>query len=449
MVAGILSFEPAKGGTLKLLGRFGDAYSDLDQGQTEKIPIIHGLIQGSDVTLSGCYVTGRQFSTPGFDETTLVVTQIFKGFHFCRSEDIKFTSLSMTFTHLDNWMNQYNLNRDGFDEARRADFPPIEIPLDRVRIELWYGRQTNSNRNEVSLRSNARVSIIAPGGLHINELIRYVDFHIPNFLTLATGYVNYPADIRGQVGELKNPIDILYRVPGYREDSTFLTPWHMLFQYDDVEDELPTFLANWISKSERLWSVVELYFKLHYQRELDTRTRFLFLAQATEAYHRSVHGGQYCTKQEYKHIRDALIEAIPTELDSSFKDKLKGMIAYGYEYSLRSRIRFICENILGNHTQIIEEFVGKTKVFAHQVTTIRNRLTHLDGSAGVDIRDEEIFDYVQKMQMLLRVCFLVELGFSGDRIRAVLIKNKTYQELVERHIDVGHQLTETGEQSRA
>ena len=134
------------------------------------------------------------------------------------------------------------------------------------------------------------------------------------------------------------------------------------------------------------------------------------LTQALEGYHRIVCGGSYLTRKQYEPVYDALKCAIPNWVESSHRDKLKGMLTFGYEYSLQKRIEIICTQILRGCIEIVEELLGKPKTFAHKVTQTRNSLTH------PDVRDErgdrfmiKLSDYVRKMEFLLRLCFLKEI----------------------------------------
>ena len=84
----------------------------------------------------------------------------------------------------------------------------------------------------------------------------------------------------------------------------------MFFTFDDVKEELPELLKNWVEKSDKLWSVYDLFFKSYYNHRLDLRTYFLFLAQALEAYHRNLYGGVYKSMEEYASNREELNAAI-------------------------------------------------------------------------------------------------------------------------------------------
>lgn len=430
---GTLSFDPVNGGHLELM--LYDPHEFFGKNKPSKIDIIHGLVQTSEVTLRGCHFRSGSHSIPGFDEIKISVDYIYMKYHFDRIEDIVFKKMSVSYTHLNSWMYHYSFNIFRMSENIRDfnvfynPFESLNIPLDdNLNIRFHYDIARNSSITGVSLQNEARITITPQEKLHFDKYYSFFDFHLPNFLTLATGQTNYPFGIRGTIPDNPRPVSIYYKILGYVDKPRSISYMEMLFAFKDVENNLSTYLSNWINKSKILWAVYDEYFKFYYQRYIDRKPQFLSFTRALETYHRNLYDGVYLTPEEYEPIKQALIDAIPDDIEESHKGKLKAMMKSGYEFSLRKRLRMICNEILGEYKGIIKELLGDSNDFVGKVTDTRNYLTHnLKERPENVIPDEKLYYYILKMQFLLRICFLVEMGFPPDEIKRLVNSNGEYE----------------------
>ena len=438
---GTLLFDLVNGGHLELM--LYDTHEFFRKDRPRKIDIIHGLVQKSEVTLQGCHFSSGRHSAPGFDEVKMTVDYIYMGNRFNTVKDIVFEELSVSYTHLNNWMYHYSSEIFRMSENVRDfnvfynPFEPLNIPLDdNLNICFHYdiirGSTRDSATNGVLLQNESRITIIPQKKLLFNEYYPLFNFHIPTFLTLATGQTNYPFDIKGKVSDNHRPVSIYYKILGYVDKPRSISYMKMLFSFKDVEENLSTYLPNWINKSEELWAVYDEYLKFYHQSYIDLKPQFLSFTRALEAYHRNLYDDVYLTPEEYEPIKEALIKAIPDGVEKSHQDKLKAMMKYGYEFSLRKRLKMICNKILGEYKEIVEELLGDSNNFVDKVTETRNYLTHNPKERPKNaIPNNELFDYIQKMQFLLRICFLVEMEFPPDEIKRLVNANNEYKFLIE------------------
>ena len=439
---GILSFDPINGGHLELI--LGKAHEFFARDGSGKIDIIHGLVQGSVVTLQGCHFSSGRHSTPGFDEVKMTVDYIYMGNRFNTVEDIVFEELSVSYTYLLHWMSDYshNIFKSVMGESIHDvnvsynPFAPLEISLnDNLNIRFHYETIRDSNITGISLQNEARITITSKEKLLFNEYYRLFNLHLPNFLTLATGLTNYPSSIKGTVSDNPRSVSIYYKTLGYVDKPRSISDMEMLFSFKDVEENLSTYLPNWVSKSKILWAVYDEYFKFYHQRYIDLKPQFLSFARALEAYHRNQHKGEYLSRKEYKPLKKELIKTISNlETTQPHKDRLKGIVEHGYEFSLRKRLKMICNEILDEYKEIVEKLLGDSNSFVDKVTDTRNYLTHnLKEPPENAIPDEKLYYYILKMQFLLRICFLVEMGFPPDEIKRLMNRNMEceYEFLIE------------------
>src|SRR5690606_33865056 len=103
---------------------------------------------------------------------------------------------------------------------------------------------------------------------------------------------------------------------------------------------------------------------------------FLTLAQAFETYHRRMYGGEYMSQNQFEIVRQTVTQAIPKGLASDHRDSLKNRIKFGYQYSLRKRIKLILTEVLNPYKDIVIRIVGDYSEFNKKLVDTRNYLTH-------------------------------------------------------------------------
>ena len=103
-------------------------------------------------------------------------------------------------------------------------------------------------------------------------------------------------------------------------------------------------------------------------------------------------------------------------------DKLKYTIESANEYTLAKRINSLRKEQLKDYfDDILKVWTPVTKTdFAHKVTQTRNYYTHLLKETKDVIADDELSYYVDKLDFMLRVLFLINMGFSSEKIKELL-----------------------------
>jgi hypothetical protein len=146
------------------------------------------------------------------------------------------------------------------------------------------------------------------------------------------------------------------------------------------------------------------------------RTKFRALSHALEAFHRAVMGGVYMPQKSYESIRKVLCTAIPAGLEPDFQERLKAAIKYGYQYSLRTRLKALFGKL---STRTIEAVVRtKATDFINLVISVRNYLTHFDDAEKPSIvKDAQgMYNLNQKLRALLIILLLTFLGVPEDKV---------------------------------
>ena len=440
-IPGKLTFDAVTGGVLELLGNL-DSKDDAPPYGWRKYEIIHGFVDSflQCVTVTHCLPIK---SSPGnvISKLKLSIGYIFTGrrYWFDTLEDIRFEKLTVGYTYLNEWFSHpgFEINWDRENniglltpEVSYSSPEPIVIELDKATVEFWSAPSGRSSSSEVCLKNELRISVDPKQTIYFDDHLKFINFHLANFMTLATGCTNFPVNLNGLVSDNRDEMTIHYKLIGFTEKRDRLSPWSMLFSYDDVREGLPIYISNWIDKSEKLEAATSLFFRQHYSRLIVLDSELLILAQALEAYHRQAFGGEYLTADEYEPIRTAIIEAIeaiPEGVDRSHRDALAGMIRYGNQYSLRRRLKEIVGELSVEHHAELQKLLGDPGNFIHRLVETRNYFTHRDGVPNSDVlRDDELYEFTRRMRMFLQICFLKEMELPTADITRLLNKNQTY-----------------------
>lgn len=203
----------------------------------------------------------------------------------------------------------------------------------------------------------------------------------------------------------------------------------MLFTFEHISDRFEFFIKNWFEKIKTysLEPVCNLYFGTLYNPHIYLEHEFLSLIQGIESFHQRVFGGKYLSYEDYEPIYDKLINAIPEGVSNDLRERLKGYLKYGNEFSLRKRLK----EIIDNYEKVINEFIKDKKAFIDKVVNTRNYYTHYDKNLEERAaRGTELFDITQKLKLLLEICLLTVVGFSLEEIKDLLSKNTRYRHLI-------------------
>ena len=403
--------------------------------------------KGTDLTLYKCRQIGHSTTMTGLHTTSFMAMALFKGVHFWDDNDVKFETLSVRFSNLEEWaqrqpINTENVEGDGRKRIIRYEHPkPVNAVLDNWKIKVnFYGpNETENSSNKVSLSYEARIDIIPQQEVGFEEFLIIIR-RLQNFFSLAMGFPTYPVSITGRSNankevmengnEYLTPIEIYYLVPWWPEEIKEHRFFRMLFTLPTIEENSTQFLQNWMDKFDQIEPAINLYFSVLYNPNSYAEVKYLSLAQAVETFHHRIFGGKYLDDEKYQtNIYEQLVSKIPTDLDEDFKTSLTNRLKYGNEFSLRKRLR----EIIRSADDILDfSFVtsGKERnFFISKAVDTRNYWTHY--SADLESRaaqtGEERLILITRLQLLLEICFLKELGFDAQTIRKLLERSERFK----------------------
>ena len=433
ILAGILKFTPEEGIFLKLIGgRFLQDLEKLQEPAKEKVVL--GLAsKGIPVTLENCreiqFNLGLSSGNPLYQSATMQAERVYLGEHFPSPEEIKFRKISVRYLYLDDWLDQrfieLHLDQNAQELHIKATSPSQEIQLyssSELKLSIDTDIQTNlilyqpSEPKGVKITQLSWVKFESANPQNLEYFEEYISI-IRNFLTLAVGMPVYPLSVKGET-ENDKKVDIFFALPRIPRQLPTFSPPKMLFNYSSISNRCQSVLANWLGKADLLQPVYPLFFGTLYNPELYIENKFLSFICAVEAFHTRSESfkKEYISNEEYKKIRDIITNAIPRETSSDLKERIKEMLRYGNEKSLRKKLK----DILTANANITNKFIENNDQFIQKVVNTRNYLVHYDKELEPSSANRsELFLYTEKLRLLLEICLLRELGFTTNEIESL------------------------------
>jgi hypothetical protein len=452
-VAGILSFVPFKIATLKLIGSLRYRIEER-QGYYPAI-ILGSCSHGGKVTLYQC---GEQkiITDPNSGEQRVEefwAHTVFIGAHFCQVEDIQFKRIIVHYPYLTQWTNLSGLSStpsksdpDGANWTINCNFPePVHAAVsDRWSLFLDPIRSIPVLPpvvQDITIKQLIVARIECVEETVFEEYMQIMHL-LGDFLSLGTLKVLYPTTIEGETAShpvyvlgSDEPLDIdgrYYTIAvsysrtennNNTDDIDGLTNRKMLFTFEDIVPQFEEFLQNWFSKHGVLEPIYNIFFGNLRMPRLYSEYELLTSVQALESYHRRAMNNHVSSEEEHRTRLSSILGRVPEEHREWLETKLK----HSNEPPLRSRLWDIIQNSPEGVKRIIGSNRRERETFAYKVAATRNYLTHYSPEAKNDaFKQDEFFTVVRKLNLLLIVCLLKEIGFSMDKIDELIERNRNW-----------------------
>jgi ApeA N-terminal domain 1 len=439
-ISGSLKYHPLDGIALELIGSFRE-FKDLLSVREEHI--ILGVTSGGKlVTLYKCFESKASFSLDaGLSSSRFVAKVLFLGHHFEKPEDVVFSTFSVGYCHLEEWVGITGFSiRHEADESGKLSreivtysFPEeIHVDVGDVRISITYRFTSGGTRlREVLMKhiTYFKVSTRVPVSFEVFD--DKINFLLQNFLSFGLGRATRPVFITATNNNVTfefpegtshyQDIEIYYAVNEIPDVSRSLHPLEMTFSLSDIHDNLGGCLNNWFSKEQILRPVYDLYFVTLNSSSIYLTHEFLNLAQGLESYHRRVIGGDYVSDAVFGNLLTALEGSLPAGLPENYKTALKQRFKHLNEYSLRKRLG----ELITKCSPIVLKFIKEPDVYVNRIVATRNYLTHYDKEPEQQVlHGEDLYWATRKLRALLETCLMLEIGLPVETITKLVTRNQ-------------------------
>ncbi|MEH7457713.1 HEPN domain-containing protein [Bacillus sp. JJ1127] len=432
--SGTLTYN-TDGITLKILGDFAD---ELKFYMTNKYHILHGIIEENKVvTLYDGFVKTMHIGS--VMTKTLIFNQLIVGAHFNTKDDTMFSSLSVNYSLLENWIGEYPFER--FEEHAGEQIEKVGVIYTfPSSFETYIHKKQTRIKSSHTLKSSttlykhftfnnqATLDIIPDTSM---DLEWYLDMirELQDFLTLMTNRAIYIKQIQAEsdsdspyeVNNLKNTVYIFLSPEKKFEEKDF-SRHNLHISYNKIKDNLGIILNKWFTDSS--YSSRKIYLRNLYDEQIDQEARFLNYAKSMESFQRDTSGenGQFLPDNIYEPIKLAMLNSIQQgtmekDIYSSLKSKMVNVLDYAHHFGFQRRIRDMFKGLDERIKDVIfPGNVAQIKSFANHVTLTRDYYTHYGKKPDYYFKGWELYFVNSKLHIILYYYFCERLGIEKDII---------------------------------
>ena len=434
-VGGVIRFDPSSGVTLHVAGLVGglEPFS-----MSEMIPIILGRIEnGKTITLYQCDNVSIRDGI-GIDARTFRARAAFVGVWFETEDDIRFSSGTVQFSSLPDWVGNGAFHAEGTNSAEsfsysiRYDRPPELTATTHIGvIRLAYGFSVAADHGRMMSITQRPAFVIEAAEEHsIDSWLEHAVYPLQVFLTFA---MRQPASVtdmtvlaRAQSTANESERDVFVTVlfePVFHDSSQPRPVFRhdMLFSLDDVRVQFDTILSRWFALTNELRDVVSRFYSIKFRPNTLLETRFLMVVQAVEAYHRRTGRRQQAIpEREYQERIAAILAGAPEGQQGWLKQKLE----FSNEPTLARRLKDLIEDTLPTTASLL----GDRKTFVREVVDTRNYHTHYSQELRKKaVSGERLYWITSALTDLFEACLLTKLGFTPQQTHELFASNRRYQ----------------------
>lgn len=437
-VPGTLFYKPGEAIRLELSGAFRDFGSPIISPLHRPGAILGVIEGGKDCTLYEPIQSGSRRSRAGVSSSSFISHQLYVGKHFQSKNDIRFTSMIVQMTYLDEWAGHEALKVDSLDEGVcKITVPYYSRSIFTVRVE--------SRNASVSVRSNWGLSYssveahckhfvdihIIPDDPQENEWFDIFQRDYSDLLTLFIGNAVYPCNITAFGGDVeiapgrmtKETVNVYTSQLNPRRRER-VSSHDMPVPLAAIKNDVGGFIEKWFANSEKLKPVYTLLTATYYNRQMYVESEFLTLMQAIETFHRRELGGKYLAESDYEEYYAEMVKALPSSTPSDLKERLKQYLRHGNELSLRKRIVQLTDGLSADTRKKIAENIDE---FVEKLVATRNYLTHYEKQKGEVIKSiEEYFHMNAKLTAILSLLLLKRIGLREEEIAERIFRHAFY-----------------------
>lgn len=337
---------------------------------------------------------------PGLWKGTYAVTRIAEG-HV--TSDTTFTRCFVTYTGLDEWIGR-----------ALGDGPGPWGPLpDGTRLTVAPRAIRSQTLLEDRTTRRWEVQMEMPAGSTWDTVRTHTEV-IAQYLSLVIGQPVY-ADSVQVSGLVDDRMDALFSTMPKRLLGS-PHPLRMPVPFNPLSRQQNQSVCEWFSLRDTMGATVGLYMAVIYHQNLYLELSFLSMVMALESYHRSLGSGEYMAEPRYRKMIQPLVDAIPVEFDDPHRAAVCSRLRFGYEWSLRSRIKDILGRLPSEVSAAIVD--GTPAQFAEAVVSARNDLVHTGRPAA---SREQVRYVTARLRKLLGFLLLDAVGLPCDGQHAQLL----------------------------
>lgn len=367
--------------------------------------------------------------------------------------NISFDEIRISFSILNDWLEYIPPATDNTRTRKAGD--PIEVSVDipdeilvsgmkfDFRLRAKEGSSLSRHgRGSIDVNPEIILTPTAPN-LCISECMAHVRT-ISNLISFATNTSIRPSYIRLR-SKTPTPNSSSLYLDMLGDDKESQHPNRMLFQPGDCPGGITQMVHDWCKITTSLRPVIDLYSAVTYSTDMNIEPRFLSLMQCVEGYYVRERDNRYVSEYKWEEVRSDFKEIISGDVSTAYNNngmvrgsvnssdlsklksmneaynlgnslvsKMKPVIKYANEHSLRKKLR----ELVREQETLIEDLphniVGKTNI----AVDTRNHHVHQTTDAGSHIAEgKNLLAITWGVQQLLDTLLLVDMGIDDGQIK--------------------------------
>jgi len=430
---GRLIYDPAEGLRLTLLGAF-EVIKESKFPAPPTFPLLLGRITdtrlSSYVTLAGCHRRGGQGIVFSIATDEFMVERAYFGTHFESEDEFQFGGAGVYLDHLEYWVVESTIAgetelKDNVPVRHEIRFEqtetrPIKVGQASVRLSFlntvplgWARAMTVTETPYFSLKFTEK--------LPIDAILRDFIFPLQNLSTFATDHPNRISALVLKRADGDDISMLFSQIPGPSLVRPLRYAEEMLFVTRDLP--LERIVPRWLEFAASNRDLVDLYFSVVYNKRLLHDASFFMLAETAELFHRETIGGTRMPAEKFAERCTTVLRPFAGKL----RVWLKRALRWANELSFVERLRALVqpdkstfETIIGDTTKFTSDVADTRNYMAHRTKDLHARATH----------DAERYRLSERLRLLLKACFLRQLGAEENEREAILKRHVALDRIV-------------------
>jgi hypothetical protein len=363
------------------------------------------------------------------------------GEYFNTLEDVKFKSVEMKYTYLDEWSYPYWYAQSTYTGVKENKTyikkvkttyikkEPIKISLDipENKLNLTFNFNLTNSHDNVNKKYKERETTLFIESEEQKTFSKWWDIItiIRNFLILGITKPIHPSIISANINKRRKVI--IYRAININISLLDLRFSDMLFTLDNIEKDIGIYLKNWFVKSYKLKNIVTGLFIVLNNPEMGYENQLIYLSGLAEWYFRDNKDSSIMDSQEYNNQRIRIIDLIKnnTNLSPCFIEN-NIINKYGYQKNFRTVLKELVSQA-GEVFQLENSF---KKYYCNKTIDTRNYFVHKDeqhkNSAAKGI---ELYYIIKFFEIILVINLLIEIEFDKEILKKIFNRHDEFNEI--------------------
>lgn len=407
---------------------FDDPFASLEHKEYQ---IILGELKDDvKITLKKCSVLNNHQYLKNINLVKFNVIFAILGEHYLSEDQIKLDACRISYSNLNKFISKNSIYYRKINNSEsKTKFPEISINIPNFcSIRIFF--QSNLKDKIVfeikSFRSQTIEDYIELKGI-IQDFFNFVIKD--NVLIEDIQYIKLNNLSHKEINH-----KVLYK--SLHSLSDFFKPFNkgILFHYNDVSLRFEDIFQKWFILSFNLKHVYNLFTEVIYNTNQSNVYQFLMLSTALEVYHYYKMDNTSQIKNKKINHSNKIKEKVEAcnNLNNYKKEKedIINLIEKSVNLTFEERLYEIYNKYLEFTTKLFK-FNNHKKAIPLIVQT-RNYYTHYNPNKEEGkLEDEDLLYMTMDMLLLLRMCFLTELGFTLEEMKNIFVLDKINREPIQ------------------